>query len=151
MKTLVLLLSVFLAPEYHDFQFGRFELRPEEESITLFVRLDRQNILEAIRPTCADYNEMGKCFENYLNSHFALAFDGEEVEPKHNKHEFKGEFVELYFDLDISPKGITKIEVYNDSLIELYERQENILYSMLNDKRRSFRMNKERIRTIITY
>ncbi len=137
--------------EFHDFKIGRFELRPEKESITLYVRLDRYNLLEAIKTNCTDYNELAQCFENYLNSHFVLSFDGDKVVPKHSRHEFGEEFIELFFDLDTSPDGVEKIEVFNDTLLELYESQENILYSLLNNKNRSFRMNKGRIRTIIQY
>lgn len=151
MKALILILSSFLSSEFHDFKIGRFELRPEDESITLYVRLDRFNILEAIKSKCTNYNELDKCFEDYLNSHFALSFDGEKATPKHIKHVFKEEFIELYFDLEVSPNGVNKIEVFNNALLEISDRQENILYSMLNDKRRSFRMNKDRIRTIIQY
>ncbi len=151
MSTLSLFLSLLYSSEFHEFKIGRFELRPADDKITLFVRLDRYNILEAIRPVCSDYNKLDKCFEDYINSHFSLAFNGEEATIKHREHEFKDEFIELYFDLDVSPNGITRIDVFNDALLELYTGQENILYSMLNDKRRSFRMNKDRTKTIITY
>ncbi|WP_436515368.1 DUF6702 family protein [Ekhidna sp. To15] len=151
MTTLSLILSLLYGSEFHEFKIGRFELRPEAESISLYIRLDRYNILEAIRPDCSDYNQLDKCFEEYINTHFSLTFNGTKVSAKHREHEFKDEFIELYFDLDISPEGITKIDVYNSTLLELNEGQENILYSMLNDKRRSFRMNKDRTRTMIVY
>lgn len=151
MTTLVFILSILYSSEFHEFKIGRFELRPEEQSVTLYVRLDRYNILEAIRPDCNDYNKLGQCFENYINDHFSLAFNGKSVKLNHRKHTFKDEFIELYFDLKISPNGVTQIDVYNNTLLELYEGQENILYSMLNNKRRSFRMNKDRTRTMIAY
>ena len=151
MFILALVLSLYGSTEFHEFKIGRFELRPEEESITLFVRLDRYNLLEAIRPGCKDYNKLDKCFEDYLNNHFSLAFNGVNTRITHREHVFKDEFIELYFDLNVSPEGVNRIDVLNNSLLELYEGQENILYSMLNGKRRSFRMNKDRTKTIITY
>lgn len=151
MKAFVLILSTFFSTEFHDFRLGKFELRPETESITLFVRLDRLNTLNAIKSNCDDYNKLDQCFTDYIKGHFALAFNGEDAEIKHREHVFNEDFIELYFDIAVSPSDVNRIDVYNDVFLELFEDQENIVYSMLHEKRRSFRMNKSRIRTTITY
>lgn len=146
----LILLSLF-SKESHEFSIGRFELRPEDSQITLYIKLDRKDLLEAIKSNCTDYNKLDQCFEDYITSHFTLSFDGKPVSPIHNKHVFNDEFIELFFDLNTSPEGVTRIEVFNNTFLDLYERQENILYFLLNDKKRSFRMNKDRVRIIVQY
>ena len=151
MKVFFLALSAFFSAEFHDFKFGKFELRPESNSITLFIRLDRLNTLNAIKSNCYDYNKLDQCFTDYIKGHFALAFNGEDVDIEHREYIFNDDFIELYFDIAVRPTGVNKIDIYNDVFLELDEEQENIVFIMLHDKRRSFRMNKNRIRTSVVY
>ena len=53
--------------------------------------------------------------------------------------------------IGINPEGVNSIKVFNDILLEQWSYQENIMFFLLNDKQRSFRLNKNRIRTQVDY
>ena len=61
------------------------------------------------------------------------------------------DMIQLKFELHHDLQWIKTIGVYNDILIEEKSDQENIVSVILNEKKRSFRMNKDRIRTVIKY
>ncbi|MEM7296961.1 MAG: DUF6702 family protein [Bacteroidota bacterium] len=152
----LLLFIVFLSIQEtsaHEFKIGHFEIRPNGENITLFVRLDRYDVLEVTKTQsgCTDYNNLDVCLTEYLVEHFKLNFDGVEACFEYKQHEIKKEFIEVLFRIGVSPEGVKNISVFNDVLLQQYSRQENIVYSLLNDKRRSFRLNRNRIETVIAY
>lgn len=155
MRIILLFLSILFAWETsaHEFKFGHFELRPNEEDITLFVRLDRYDILEAMKTQsgCNGYSNLDVCITEYVNEHFKLNFDGEDACFEYTQHKIKEEFIEVFFRIGINPVGVKSISVFNDVLLQQYAKQENIVSTLLNDKRRSFRLNKDRIKTVIEY
>lgn len=148
---IILFLLTTTQSQAHDFKLARFDIKKEQGKSLLVVRLDRENLLEAMKPDCANFNELGNCFEAYLRKHFAIEINDEKVKFMHLSHEFESDMIELTFALDHSLEDVQSIGVYNDALIEKYSEQENILGIHLNGRMRSFRMNKDRIRTIAKY
>ena len=154
MKLLLLLWMSFSSTiSFHEFKIGRYELRPNTEDITLFIQLDRNDFLEVIQeqPGCNKSDIINDCINEYIVNHFKLNFDGQDACFEYLNYFVKEELIEVTFRIGISPDGVTSIGVFNDMLLEKSSRQENIVYSLLNDKNRSFRMNKRRTRTIIQY
>lgn len=137
----------------HEFKIGHYEIRPNDDNMTLFVRLDRYDLLQVVQSqvSCIDSDMFDVCITEYLSNHLKLSFDGQEACFNYQSHEIKEEFIEIYFQIALSPNGVQEIKVFNDALLEQWEKQENIVYSMLNGKRRSFRLNRNRINTVISY
>lgn len=153
MKLLFTLLIYFFNTPAHEFKIGRYEIRPNEGDMTLFVRLDRYDIMEAIQTqtSCGNPDILDVCLTEYIVNHVKLTFDGKEACYEYQEHEVKEEFIEMYFRIGIDPEGVKEIKVFNNALLEQWIKQENIVYSLLNDRSRSFRLNKDRTETLIVY
>ena len=148
----VFLLLVFVRANAHDLQISLFELgRNDQGEISLFIRLDKEDILKELYDHCEDYGQVNQCLEDYINKHFQLQLG--ETKPnfqltalKHTK-----EFVEANLHSSISILKVDRIDVFNDVLVASKPAQENIVRFSFNDQFRSFRMNKDRINTTVTY
>lgn len=136
----------------HDLQISFFEVSSTDAGeVSLFVRLDKEDILKELYERCEAPGKVNQCLADYLNHHFRLSFDGTKttfrvIEVNHTK-----EFVEVSLISSQIINPFSKIEVFNDVLIEKKEDQENIVRFKFHNKLRSFRMNKDRIETTITY
>ncbi|NQZ75339.1 MAG: hypothetical protein HRT61_04400 [Ekhidna sp.] len=153
MIKLLLVISLFSNELFHEFKIGRYEIRENQDDITLFVKLDRNDFLEAIKKQngCSDSEDSERCMTEYLIDHFKLNFDGSDACFAYQGHELKDEFVEMTFQVGIAPQNIEEIKVFNNMLLEQYPKQENIVFFMLNDNERSFRLNWDRVATVVVY
>ena len=150
LSVLFALLSVGLSA--HDLQISIFDVKPDAEgNISLFVRLDKQDILGEMYAYCDDLKQENQCFENYINEHFSISMDGMQIDFSIAKINHTAQFIEI--DLVSTTKAfhVKNIQVFNDVLITSMPEQENIVRFSLNDQLRSFRMNGDRTKTSITY
>ena len=154
MKIIIfILVSVFSRDLFHEFKIGRYEIRSNEEDITLLIQLDRYDFLQAVyaQSGCNNPGKTDICMTEYITNHFKLNFDGVDARYEYRKHTFREEFIEMTFRIGINPNKVESIQVFNNMLIEQWDYQENVVYFMLHDKRRSFRLNKDRIKTTVVY
>jgi len=153
MKTLAFIFVSILFGDLHEFKIGRYEIRPNEKDISLFIALDRNDFAEAVQKQsgCTDDEALALCMTDYILEHFRLNFDGVDACFEYQDHTIKRDLIEMNFRIGINPQGVKSIEVFNDILLEQWSYQENILFVMLNDKKRSFRLNKDRIKTRVVY
>ena len=149
--SLILVLVLFSARS-HDLQISLFSIDSRADGhLSLHVRLDKEDILTEMYASCDDYSQINECLESYINAHFSMSVGQIRtsfslVNLTHTK-----EFVEIDL-LTSTPVDLTKeIEVYNDVLLASKPNQENIVKVSFYDQNRSFRMNKDRIKTTITY
>ena len=149
--SLILVLVLFSAHS-HDLQISLFTIDSSADGfLKLHVRLDKEDILAEMYASCEDYGQVNDCLESYINQHFFLSVAENKptfrlVDVKHSK-----EFVEIDLTTSASIKLTKEIEVFNDVLLESKPNQENIVKVSFYDQDRSFRMNKDRIKTTITY
>ncbi len=136
----------------HDLQISLFEVGTNEDGhIELFVRLDKENILKEMYANCTDYSQINTCLESYLNEHFSLSFDQQRTAFELIDLNHTTEYIEMNLVTTSSITMVKQIEVFNDVLVADRPAQENILRLSFYDQNRSFRMNKDRIKTTITY
>ena len=149
--SLLLVLVLFVARS-HDLQISIFDIDTNAAGyLDLSVRLDKDDILREMYALCEDLENVNHCFESYINTHFSLSFSGEEAVFKLSDIAHSEEFVEIKL-VSTEPMDLTRnIEVFNDVLVSSKPNQENIVKVSFYDQSRSFRMNKDRIKTTITY
>lgn len=135
----------------HEYNLSKLEIRPSGTQIEVYAKLDRLDLLTAIQITCEDYNHLAQCFETYFQAHTQFVFDGMKVIPEHKNHVFTKDFIELYFTLAKDPRQVGRLEIQNELLYEISLKQQNILFSKLHNKNRSFRMDKDRLKVEIVY
>ena len=154
MKNIIIILASFFSiDDFHEFKIGRYEVRPNQDDITLFIALDRHDFTEVVQKQsgCSDSEAFATCMTEYIVDHFKLNFDGVEACMEYQNHTVKKELIEMTFRIGINPEEVNSIKVFNDILLEQWSYQENIMFFLLNDKQRSFRLNKNRIRTQVDY
>ena len=135
----------------HDFNLARFDITISEEGSFMIIRLDKDNLVEAIQPYCPGCSDDGPCFEQYMKMHLAIEINDEKVQFSYTSHEQEEDMTELVFALDHSLEDVKKIGMYNDVLMEVKSTQENLVSSNLHGRNRTFRMHKDRIRIIMEY
>ncbi len=136
----------------HDFQISLFEVGTDSEGyVNMFVRFDKEDILQELYKSCEDYGEVEKCVETYLNEHFSLLIEGREIYFQLSKLAHSENFVEVNFNSSHLISPVTQIELFNDVLMASKPSQENIVRFSLFDQNRSFRLNKDRTKTTVTY
>jgi|GEM_PF-3485837 len=148
--SLILLLHITVGSA-HSFKIGLFELRPAKDGVSVYARFDRFDMLKVLQANCNDYNHLDQCFESYVNEHVSFNFDGQQSTIKYEKHEFNDDFVEVYFTMDVKSSTVANIEIFNDCLLDLDDNQQNIVYLYFNNMRRTFRLDKDRLRTTVEY
>lgn len=133
----------------HEFKMGLFEINREGDELSLFVRLDRQNLLEAM--TCADYNQVNTCFQEYIVQRIVLLINEQAVDPRFVNAEITEDFVEIDYFLTDEIASVQLVEFTNTCLVAEIEDQINLLRLNITDKTRTFRLDKDRMSTKITY
>jgi len=152
-STLSLILVLALLSAYsHDLQISLFTIDSKEDGhLNLHVRLDREDILTEMYARCEDYTQVNDCLESYINEHFSLSVAHTKPTFKLDNVRHTKEFVEIDLTTSESVNLAKEIEVFNDVLISSKPNQENIVKVSFHDQDRSFRMNKDRTKTTITY
>ena len=148
----LLAVALSLSTDAHDFQISLFEVGSDSDGyINMFVRFDKEDILRELYASCEDYGEVEGCIETYLNDHFILLIAGEEIYFDLVNMSHSRDFVEVSFNSSYILSSVSKVELFNDVLMASKPSQENIVRISFFDQNRSFRLNKDRTKTIITY
>ncbi len=154
LSILFTILSLLHEPisELHEWKISNYEIKPVDDGVQLFIRFDRKDILNALQQECENYNNLSGCFEGYIKEHVILSFDESLAEFVLVEQVFKERFIELkLLDTSIKKKQFRKIDVSVNSLLEVDEDQENIIHFFFGEKKRSFRLNRNRLKTTVAY
>ncbi len=146
---LLLLSSMSLTSRAHEFKMGLFEINRDGEELSLFVRLDRTNLLDAI--ACLDYNQLDGCFQDYVSQHMVLLLNEQAIEPRLHQYRITEEYVELEYFLSDEIEKVQLVEFTNTCLLAAVDDHVNLLRLNITDKSRTFRLDKDRMSTKITY
>lgn len=154
-KLLFLLLGLLILQRSamaHELNFGLFVLFEKDQTYFMEIRLDRNNLVEAVGTQVGRTKEDWNCaLSQYMNEHMNLAINGIKASIEYREFSFLEDVIVIQAQLDIPHQIISEIKVENTILLETIESQTNIIKASFHEKKRSFRLNKDRISTIIKY
>lgn len=141
----------------HDLKLGFFQCYEEDQQFYLQVKLDREHLFAAIQEAGLSPNSQAADFKkaifDYVSDHVSLSLNHQLAQLHFFLIEYDEEHIHLKAkikDIDIhSP--IQNIEVSNTCLVNEIDGHENIIQFDLNNRRRSFRLNKSRVQTTFNY
>lgn len=135
----------------HDLLVGKFTLLEKPNGYDLSIRLDRDNVLLAIRQECPTFGNNDTKIKNYVYDHFTLSVDGQDLDYELSSYESDKYFVVLKGFVGFKKSDFQNLEVWNTCMVETIKEQSNIISISRSGKKRSFRLSKDRHRTVITY
>lgn len=154
-KSILLLLALLVVQKVarsHELNFGLFDLYERNKTYFIEMRLDRVNLVNAVGTQVEKTKDDWNCaLSQYLNNHISLEFNGKEALFQYNEFTFLEDVIVVQAQLDISHQTIAEIRVENTVLLELINNQTNIIKTSFHEKKRSFRLTKDRVSTIIKY
>jgi len=87
-----------------------------------------------------EYKEAGKYFSKYIDEKFCIIFDSIKANMEFVKKEQNFEAVWLYFNFK-SPESITKIEISNQIMFDMFNDQKNLVIFNFNNQQKAFMFN----------
>lgn len=147
----LLCLFTLEAKAEHDLRVARFRITATATGYDFNINFDREDILETVFRTQKYQSEVIDQISKYIEDHVTISMDDETVTFELTEIEYTEENILLKGKLLSGPKEIEKIDVSNTCLINRIDGHLNIMEFFLNDKERFFRLDKDRIRTTVTY
>jgi len=153
---LFLILLVFQSFVFdHDFDIANFEVSQKGDRLNLQIKMDKED-LESLYATpqkeLVDLTKAHQFIDGYLEEHFNLVVNDQKV--NFQLKEISKETNFYYLALD-SKRKITQIirhiQLTNTCLIEQDNKHSNIVSFNINEKYRTFRMHKDRVRIVVKY
>ncbi|MGB1206484.1 MAG: DUF6702 family protein [Chitinophagales bacterium] len=150
MKYMFTLCSLFfLTTIYaHDIPVANFDISQTAKTLSVSVEIDqyafKQAYTEKGQMECTQQEDIQYQMQDYLRSHFRLKVNGKTVNfqlknmgtiSHHYKIELKG---------NLEKEAIKQIDIQNTCLLADIPDQSNVITAFINDKKRGFRMTKER-------
>lgn len=135
----------------HDLRVARFRITATSTGYDFDVNFDREDILNEIYSTQKYESKVIDQIAKYIKSNVSIIIDEKEVAYELTEIEYTEENILLKGKLISGLREIKNIEVKNTCLINRIDGHLNIMEFFLNDKERFFRLDKDRIRTTVTY
>lgn len=148
---ILLCLCTYEVSALHDLRVARFRITATDFGYKFNVNFDREDILKEIYSTQKYQKEVIAQITQYIEKHVSINIDGESVNYELTEIVYTEENILLKGKLISEVRTIKKIDVSNTCLINKIEGHLNIMEFFLNDKERFFRLDKDRIRTTVTY
>lgn len=148
MLPLMIITSLLSMSSLHGLHMSYFEIKPNGNETSLFVSLDKNDLLKAIG---GDSEGFDNRIERYFEQHLKITFDGLEASFKLDKKGFNEAAIELQFTSNVNTNKVKFIKIYNNCLIDTNDGQENLVRFKYYDIQRTFRMNKDRVKTSLNY
>ncbi len=153
MRWFVLLIGFLTLSSFnHEFYVSicQIDHNPQNESLEITFKIFTDNLEEAIRETSntkcyldtrKEIKEAKKFVGNYLTSKMEMSVNGQEVEFDFLGMEYEADATWCYIEVK-NIKEVKSIEVINSLLIEVYEKQTNIIHYNINNQKKSSLLNK---------
>lgn len=148
---LLLIIQGFTQVYAHELNFGLFAIFEKEQAYFMEIRLDKVNLLEAIGNTGTTAEDWNCSLSQYLDAKMELAINGFIAPMEFEEFTYLDDVIVVIVKLNLPNQTIFEIEINNSVLLETIENQTNIIKVSFHDKKRSFRLNKDRISTTIKY
>ena len=138
--------------EAHELLMARFNIVDADNGYRLDIRLDRENMLYTLQQECSlTGTETSQRIIYYIYDHFFLNIDGQDTDYEIEQVQFEENFVILKGHLVRERSDFNQIEVHNTCMIDSIEKHTNIIGIKAKGRTRSFRLDKDRKMTVITY
>ncbi|MGL1887362.1 MAG: hypothetical protein OCD76_12685 [Reichenbachiella sp.] len=161
MMKIILVLTVLLfsiPSNAHDLKTAFFQIYEIDEQCFIQVKLDRNDLEKALMAECNVHKVLDEAViqssvMNYLDDRLSISMDGQST----NLNYYEVTMDEDYFVVQGVFEGfnacvpIKKIAVRNTCLVDQVSGHNNIIQLTINDKKRSFRLNEDRVTTTIKY
>lgn len=141
----------------HDIRMAVFEIsRSEgEKDMGIAITIDKEDFLRTLFISSgvrSSTNEsLKKEAQNYFESNLTIWINGTCTCFKITSAEVGKNNIRLNGVFETTDAIIHEVQVENYSMFDVVEDQENIVHLNLNDRQRSFRMNREKIKIVATY
>ncbi|MTI38550.1 DUF6702 family protein [Fulvivirga lutimaris] len=159
MKTLSIILITFLvniSAYGHSARMAIFELSETDGHYTMSVALDIDDLLKSLITSYPEFEkanterEYEEFINRYLQANFQLQINSQCQEMIVRSISNDDEYVRILIDLPFSGDAVS-LNVFNTCLIDYNEGHLNIFKSSLHDRIRTFKLDKDRISTELSY
>lgn len=138
----------------HDIQMAIFEIYEGRDGLEMTVSIDKEDFLRTLATEFAsEYSaaRIGELAFEYLDSKMAVKVNGECTSFKISEIEYGNLNIHLKGSLNLNVEQVKEVSINNTCMIDLFEDHDNIIKLKLNNRSRSFRLNKDRTSTIALY
>ena len=153
------LLIIFLIPLInfgfgHDIRMAIFEISESSEGLTLKISIDKNDFYASLEKEFGSTFTANKLEElSWIYLSKKLDIEINEIKVFFDSGETTIDTYNIHMTTTLNPKidQVTEIKMTNTCLIDSIEGHDNIMKLKLNNRVRSFRLNKKRTSTIASY
>lgn len=141
----------------HDLRMAIFEISEGENGLELSVSIDRDGFMTTLQENCNEsliHHEFEDAVWEYLDSHMKIYVNDKLGKLDVGSIELGDQNIFINGALNVPDEiigEIREIRMTNSCLVETIEGHDNLMKLKINDRQRSFRLNKDRISTTATY
>ena len=143
---LLTLIPFLFSPPSHDIPMGVFNLTFEEDKIRMDIKFE----LEDIEKGTSQYfkkKSTDRLVEQYILQHTSWSINDQPLIPKLCSTEKLEDHYFLKMDFALPAVPLTKMTITNNCLLEVINKQSNIIYIQQYGEQRGFRLHKDRTQT----
>ncbi len=135
----------------HDIALALFEINETAEQLEMVIRIDKEDFEKALKIEKELNTNDFSMIDKYLNEHIHLKLNGQSfrfLTQELNKEEL------IYEIKCTAPKEmfiVRSVQVKNTCLLDIINKQSNLVTFNFNDKSRTFRLHKGRKMTEFGY
>ena len=150
MKYIFTLCSLFfLTTTYaHDIPVANFEISQTAKTLSLSIEIDQyafqQAYTEKGQIQCTEQEDIKYQMQDYLCSHFRLKVNGNIVNLELKNVGTVSHHYMLELKGNLKKQKIKRIDIQNTCLLADLPEQSNVITAYINDRKRGFRMTKDR-------
>lgn len=130
----------------HDTRLAHFFTYVKDGKMICEAKIDREDIVKVLEAEITS-----NVLSDYLKDHLSFHFDGEKLEIELAKLEISEDWIKINLNLNTSNTQPSEIEIFNDVLSEEIKGHDNLMRFILHDRKRIFRLNKEKQQTSFSY
>ena len=138
----------------HDIKMAIFEIYEGNAGLEMKISIDKDDFLKTLAqefPTTFSNNKITDHAHTYFGSHVTITVNGKCTSFKIKEVRFSETNIHLTGTLNLQVDEVREVRVTNTCMVDLYKDHDNIIKLRLNEKNRSFRLNKDRTSTVATY
>lgn len=156
-SVLILILVIGYDGYSHDIKMAVFEISRGEsdKGLAISISVDKEDFLKTLFISSgmrlSTKENLKKEAQLYLESNLTIRVNGLCTSLIVTSVDYDNDNIQLEGVFEVSAHIISEVQVENYCLLDVVDDQENIVHLNLNDRQRSFRSNKNRVRTVATY
>jgi len=143
---LLLLFTQHVIAPNHDVPVAIFDMKIEDDGITMNVKLDKEDLEEAIIFQF-DQTISQELIEQYILKNTEWTINEKKITLKINTIQKDNEHYLIKMDFPIIKEKLESMSIYNTCLVNEIDSHSNIIYLRYQNEKRGFRLDKDRKRT----